>query len=181
MRIHCLTAQETVCLCPFPTNALETSRQVAKMGLSKHGGHPIIVFLDVSWGKKHDQPPFFLVQAETWTLLSISGSPSARFLHSAVLEDPEIPRMWVFGGSDGFSSLVKMGDGKWWIQRIRPRVCPISGLHLLEKDCFFLVGRIFGPSMCFMFGGKCIAGSVFLWCLPGLFNDLNYFDLQAWQ
>lgn len=49
---------------------------------------------------------YFDTQAETWTLVSISGvSPSARFSHSAVLDpDPELePRMWIFGGSDGFS------------------------------------------------------------------------------
>eukprot|EP00435_Cladocopium_sp_Y103_P038212 s3303_g10.t1 len=53
--------------------------------------------------------------AETWTLVSISGvSPSARFSHSAVLDpDPELePRMWIFGGSDGFSNLTNRdGNG----------------------------------------------------------------------
>ncbi|CAL1157876.1 unnamed protein product [Cladocopium goreaui] len=75
--------------------------------------------------------------AETWTLVSISGNaPSARFSHSAVLEDPLdlAPRMWVFGGSDSFSSLV-MG---WEMIRMKTTSLSNFGLHLLEKDRFFL-------------------------------------------
>lgn len=77
------------------------------------------------------------LQAETWTLVSISGNaPSARFSHSAVLEDPLdlAPRMWVFGGSDGFSSLV-MG---WEMIRMKTTSLSNFGLHLLEKDRFLL-------------------------------------------
>ena len=61
---------------------------------------------------------------------------SARFSHSAVLEDPLdlAPRMWVFGGSDSFSSLV-MG---WEMIRMKTTSLSNFGLHLLEKDRFFL-------------------------------------------
>ena len=93
------------------------------------------------------------LQAETWTLVSISGNaPSARFSHSAVLEDPLdlAPRMWVFGGSDSFSSLV-MG---WEMIRMKTTSLSNFGLHLLEKDRFFFA-MIFGPSMCFVWDMHC--------------------------
>ena len=64
----------------------------------------------MAWDAKFIGGPFddlyyFDIPAETWSLAGTTGTPSARFKHSATLVDP-LPLMWVFGGTDSSSILV---------------------------------------------------------------------------